>query len=361
MGNYKTKNIKMVAGDTVSFGFEIKGVTNLDTAFFSCKRNYQDEYYVFQKQLGNGITAGEDGKYIVRIAPEDTESLSAGMYCYDLEVGVNNDVYTILRGDFEIVSEITSNSTIVYSSVDWGNITGNITSQTDLQTALNAKADTTSLAQVAITGAYSDLSSKPTIPTKTSQLTNDAGFVLSSALASVATSGSYSDLTGKPTSLLDFSGNLPVTRLSGTLQFAGGGTGGTTAVEARTNLELMKEYVLIDQDVSSGSIVTLNDSIMNYRKIGICSYDPYFPQYRGYQEFYIVSDLTFYKITAFVIILTERSIVSRDSYLGFRTARLRFEETSMEYEEPKTFNIETSGTTTNADDLIVHKIVGYKY
>ena len=38
-----------------------------------------------------------------------------------------------------------------------------------------------------------------TVPTKTSDLTNDEGFVKSSALATVATSGAYSDLSGKPT------------------------------------------------------------------------------------------------------------------------------------------------------------------
>lgn len=352
MANYKTKNIKMVAGDTFSFGFEIKGVTILDTAFFSCKRNYQDEYYVFQKQLGNGITGGEDGKHIVRIAPEDTENLSAGMYCYDLEVGVNDDVYTILRGNFEIVSDITSNNTAVYSSVDWGNITGNIVDQTDLQTALNAKADTTSLAQVATTGAYSDLSGKPTLPTKTSQLDNDINFVTSSELASVATSGNYNNLINRPAQLTD---------LSGVLSLAKGGTGGATAVEARTNLEVMKEYVLFENEVREGDTVTLSDSTMNYRKIGIHSYDPLFPQYCGYQEFDIVSGRTVYKITAFICILTEQSIVGRTSYLGFRTGRLRFEGTSMQYEQTRTFNIETSGVSSNSDSLVVKKIVGYKY
>lgn len=38
----------------------------------------------------------------------------------------------------------------------------------------------------------------PTVPTKTSQLQNDSGFVESSSLATVATTGSYSDLSGKP-------------------------------------------------------------------------------------------------------------------------------------------------------------------
>ena len=83
-------------------------------------------------------------------------------------------------------------------------------------------------ATVATSGSYNDLSDKPTIPTKTSQLTNDSGFITSNALngyatetwvgqqgyltsvawgditdkptlSTVATSGSYNDLTDKPT------------------------------------------------------------------------------------------------------------------------------------------------------------------
>lgn len=51
----------------------------------------------------------------------------------------------------------------------WGSITGTLSSQTDLQTALNAKANTSSLATVATTGAYADLSGKPTLGTLASQ------------------------------------------------------------------------------------------------------------------------------------------------------------------------------------------------
>ena len=56
-----------------------------------------------------------------------------------------------------------------------------------------------SISTVATTGSYNDLTNKPTIPTKTSDLTNDSNFVVGSALATVATSGSYNDLTNKPT------------------------------------------------------------------------------------------------------------------------------------------------------------------
>lgn len=64
--------------------------------------------------------------------------------------------------------------------VAWGGISGTLSAQLDLQGELDLKADITSLATVATTGAYSDLSGTP-------------------SLAAVATSGAYSDLTGTPT------------------------------------------------------------------------------------------------------------------------------------------------------------------
>lgn len=48
-------------------------------------------------------------------------------------------------------------------------------------------------------GDYNDLTNKPDIPSKTSDLTNDSGFIDGSQLATVATSGSYTDLTNTPT------------------------------------------------------------------------------------------------------------------------------------------------------------------
>jgi hypothetical protein len=62
---------------------------------------------------------------------------------------------------------------------------------------VNAKVGT--LSTVAHTGSYTDLTNKPSIPSKTSELTNDSNYVVSTALSKVATSGSYSDLTNTPT------------------------------------------------------------------------------------------------------------------------------------------------------------------
>ena len=53
--------------------------------------------------------------------------------------------------------------------------------------ALDNKADSSSLAAVATSGSYNDLSNKPTIPTATSDLTNDSGFVSTSDTGTVAT------------------------------------------------------------------------------------------------------------------------------------------------------------------------------
>lgn len=216
MPNFTTYNIKMVKGDTESFGFELEGVENLDAAYFSCKRNSQDENYLFQKSLNNGITKRAENQYVVRITPDNTALLEPGQYWYDLEISKNGDVFTIFRGVLDLLPEITVPTGNISTSISWGDIIGDIDDQSDLQLELGTKADASSLstvatsglysdlsgtpnlAAVATSGSYNDLSNKPTIPTKTSDLTNDSNFVASTSLATVATSGVYSDLTGTP-------------------------------------------------------------------------------------------------------------------------------------------------------------------
>ncbi len=92
----------------------------------------------------------------------------------------------------------------------WGNILGTLSSQTDLNTALNEKANISDLgavafsnsyddlndkptyATVATTGSYNDLINKPTIPTKTSDLTNDSSFLTPTTLVNyIYPIGSY--------------------------------------------------------------------------------------------------------------------------------------------------------------------------
>ncbi len=144
----------------------------------------------------------------------------------------------------------------VADSVAWGNITGTLADQSDLNTALGLKANTADLASVAFSGSYNDLEDTPTIPaaqiqsdwnqantsaldyiknkptipvvpTNVSAFTNDAGYITTSDIPTVGTlntdnatsqsanpsesfggsinlhkiskTGSYNDLLNKPT------------------------------------------------------------------------------------------------------------------------------------------------------------------
>lgn len=189
MPNFTTYNIKMVKGDTESFGFELEGVENLDAAYFSCKRNSQDENYLFQKSLNNGITKRAENQYVVRITPDNTALLEPGQYWYDLEISKNGDIFTIFRGVLDLLPEITVPTGNISTLISWGDIIGDIDDQSDLQLEFQTKADVSSLSTVATSGAYSDLTGTPN-------------------LATVATSGSYVDLSNKPsiptnTSIID--------------------------------------------------------------------------------------------------------------------------------------------------------------
>lgn len=102
------ENITMVRGDTFSFGVEIEGLEqDLESAYFTCKQNYTDDENAFQKSLDDGITKLETGKYIVRVAPEDTKYLEAGKYFYDFQIAANGDVFTVLHGVLELERDVT--------------------------------------------------------------------------------------------------------------------------------------------------------------------------------------------------------------------------------------------------------------
>lgn len=339
--NYSNKNFKMVVGDTESFGFEITGVSGIDSAFFSCKRESQDTSYLFQKSLGNGIEQRENNRFVVRVAPEDTQNLSPGQYYYDLEVGANGDVFTILRGILTLVPEITTTGAIVYTTVDWGNIEGTLSDQTDLQTALNAKVNTNSLAQVATTGSYNDLTNKPSIPTKTSDLTNDSDFVVGSDLADVATSGDFDDLINKPTQLTDLSGVLPVSQ---------GGTGASDG-----NIE--RRFTLFSSSSSSGeqNNFSLSNSIVNYQKIGIEYTDPSNTERAGYIEFCVVSNISSYSIQP------SFTLYAGDGTVAILVTALTFSASSVTFGNKKMYRISSGSMSTESRGVSIRKVFGFKY
>lgn len=137
---------------------------------------------------------------------QDTLTAGANVQINGNVISATDTTYTAGTG-ISIVGNVISNT---QTSAEWGNIPGTLSAQTDLQNALNAKANVVD------------------IPTATSDLTNDSGFITSAALtgyatqtwvenkgyitssaltpyalissiAPVALSGSYNDLSNKPT------------------------------------------------------------------------------------------------------------------------------------------------------------------
>ena len=139
--------------------------------------------YIFTINTNDIVIVEESGEATVDV--EIVPTLTEGTKIADFAIGdVEGSLYAPSQQ-----SEINDNVTAVNST--W--------SSTKINTELSAKADTGDLAAVATSGSYTDLTNKPTIPTKVSELQNDSGYVPSSSLATVATTGSYTDLTNKPT------------------------------------------------------------------------------------------------------------------------------------------------------------------
>ena len=84
-------------------------------------------------------------------------------------------------------SWVTPSAGTVYTAGDGIDITNDV---------ISADVDGTT---IGIDSTTKKIKSLQTIPTKTSDLQNDSNFVVSSSLATVATSGSYADLSNKPT------------------------------------------------------------------------------------------------------------------------------------------------------------------
>lgn len=105
--NTEKLDISMVRGDTLSFGLEFEGLDqDLDCASFVCGREYGSRDVVINKTIGNGIWKQDDTHYGVRIAPEDTKDLDGMIYYYDLQVGANGDIFTILHGKLLLEKDV---------------------------------------------------------------------------------------------------------------------------------------------------------------------------------------------------------------------------------------------------------------
>lgn len=157
--------------------------------------------------ITDAATAAQGAKADSAVQPGDNVSVLNNDASYvtstSLAAVATSGNYSDLNGTPNLHAVATSGSytdlantpTIPTKTSDLTNDSGFITSA-QIPTDVSDLTDNTSLL---FSGNYNDLTNKPTIPTNVSQLTNDAGYLTSGSFATVATTGNYNDLQNLPT------------------------------------------------------------------------------------------------------------------------------------------------------------------
>ena len=108
------QDVEMVKGDTLAFNFSLKGLDGGEPSFkFSCKEHYDDTITLFECESGFGIEladyneAKDISTFAVWVDPAKTKNLDLARYYYDLEMSLNDDVITLMRGRLTLVYEVT--------------------------------------------------------------------------------------------------------------------------------------------------------------------------------------------------------------------------------------------------------------
>lgn len=109
------KEITMVKGDTLAFNFQIQGLDGAEPAniFFTCREKPESESFYFQRSLTEGISVidydsnTDTTTYSIRVRPDETADLTAGRYYYDLQITVDDDTLTLMKGRLNIEWEVT--------------------------------------------------------------------------------------------------------------------------------------------------------------------------------------------------------------------------------------------------------------
>lgn len=115
--NAEKRDIEIVRGDTMSFNFELIGLQGVapDRITFMVKENIEDSdaEALVNCELGNGISligyasATDTFTYNVRMRPEMTADLDLARYYYNLQIEVNEDVLTLMKGRFTLDYDVT--------------------------------------------------------------------------------------------------------------------------------------------------------------------------------------------------------------------------------------------------------------
>lgn len=133
--------------------------------------------YIFTINTNDIIVIEEAGEATVDVSIVPT--LLSGVKVADFAIGATEGSIYVPEQETEI------NDNTISDHTTW--------SSDKLSSELALKADISSLDPVATSGDYDDLTNKPTIPTKTSDLTNDSGFITSAQVPTIDDNAVASD------------------------------------------------------------------------------------------------------------------------------------------------------------------------
>lgn len=117
--NALNRDLIMVRGDTMAFGFQLQGLKGQtpESVTLTCKETPEAQIELFVVSLNDTIVLREYDQendiltYSVRIPPYLTDSLALGRYYYSLEVELNRDVFTVLKGRFTLDYDVSYTAT----------------------------------------------------------------------------------------------------------------------------------------------------------------------------------------------------------------------------------------------------------
>lgn len=112
------RDITMVKADTLSFAFQVQGLKGQrpDMIYLSVKAAIEDTNLLFNISSDDYIKFREYDEendlltYVVRIPPYLTADIDLGRYFYDLEMQVNGDNITLMKGRFTLDYQITGDN-----------------------------------------------------------------------------------------------------------------------------------------------------------------------------------------------------------------------------------------------------------
>ena len=115
--NADRRDIEIIRGDTMSFNFQLEGLGGVspDKITFMIKENYNDadSEALVNLEIGAGITQidydsqTDTFTFCVHMRPAQTDNLDLARYYYDLQIVVEGDVLTLMKGRFTLDYDVT--------------------------------------------------------------------------------------------------------------------------------------------------------------------------------------------------------------------------------------------------------------